>query len=135
MCALPWLLRPPPVRTRISQQPQEQQACSVHSSVATATKSECRRATCSKVRPILTRWQIVNMIYEHFHETGAYDAVQGLSDLFIIRSQKDDVQDFDVRWDQALLSASETPIEMVLEGLYKSKLQDSGQLQTVIGFV
>ena len=68
------------------------------------------------------------MIYEHFRATGAYDAVQGLSDLFNIRLQNDDVQDFDVRWDQALLSASETPTEMVLEGLYKSKLQDSVQL-------
>ena len=36
-----------------------------------------------------------------------------------------------MRWDQALLSASETPTEMVLEGLYNSKLQDSVQLQTV----
>ena len=68
------------------------------------------------------------MIYEHFRATGAYDAVQGLSDLFNIRLQNDDVQDFDVRWDQALLSASETPTEMLLEGLYKSKLQDSVQL-------
>ena len=40
--------------------------------------------------------------------------------------------DFDVRWDQALLSASEIPTDMVLEGLYKSKMQDSVQLQTVL---
>ena len=74
---------------------------------------------------------LICLIYEHFRATGAYDAVQGLSDLFNIRLQNDNVQDFDVRWDQALLSASETPTEMVLEGLYKSKLQDSVQLQTV----
>ena len=43
-------------------------------------------------------------------------------------------KDFDVRWDQALLSATETPSEMVLEGLYKSKLQDSVQLQNVLAF-
>ena len=55
-----------------------------------------------------------------------------MSDLFNIRLQNDDVQDFDVRWDQAIISASETPIEMVLEGLYKSKLQDSVQRQTVL---
>ena len=72
------------------------------------------------------------MIYEHVRATGAHDAVQGLSDLFNIRLQNDDVQDFDVRWDQALLSASETPAEMVLEWFYKSKLQDSVQLQTVL---
>ena len=48
-----------------------------------------------------------------------------------MRLQKDNVQDFDVRWDQALLSTSEIR-ETVLEGgLYKSKLQDSVQLHTV----
>ena len=76
--------------------------------------------------------QIAYMIYEHFRATGASEAVQGLSDLFNIRFQNDDVQDFDVRCDQALLSASEIPTEMILEGLCKSKLQDSVQLQTVL---
>ena len=33
------------------------------------------------------------------------------------------VQDFDTRRDQGLLAASEIPTEMVLEGSYKSKLQ------------
>ena len=80
-------------------------------------KSKCRRAT---------------LIYEHFRATGASEAVQGLSDLFNIRLQNDDVEDFDTRWDQALLAASETPTEMVLEGSYKSKLQDCGQVLTVL---
>ena len=75
--------------------------------------------------------QIAHMIYEHFRATGAYEAVQGPSDLFNMRSQNDDVQDFDTRWDQALL-ACEMRTEMVLEGLYKSKLQDSVQLLTVL---
>ena len=43
--------------------------------------------------------QIAHMIYEHFRATGAYEAVQGPSDLFDIRLQSDDVQDFHVRWD------------------------------------
>ena len=76
--------------------------------------------------------QIAYMIYEHFRATGACEAVQGLSDLFSKRLQNDDVQDFDVRWDQALLSASDMPSDVILEGLYKSKLQDSVQLQTVL---
>ena len=71
--------------------------------------------------------QIEHMIYEHFRATGAYEVVQGLSDLFNIRWNDDDVQDFDPKWDQALLSASEIPTEMLVEGLYKSKLQDSVQ--------
>ena len=72
------------------------------------------------------------MIYDHFRATRAGAAVQGLSDLFRKRLQNDDVQDFGVRWNQALLSASDMPSDMILEGLYKSKLQNSVQLQTVV---
>ena len=61
---------------------------------------------------------IAHMICEHFRATGASEPVQGLSDLFSIRLQNDDVQDFDVRWDQALLSASDMPSDVILEGLY-----------------
>ena len=43
--------------------------------------------------------------------TGADDAAQGLSDPFNIRMHEDDIQDFDTRWDQALLTASEIPTE------------------------
>ena len=75
------------------------------------------------------------MIHERFRETGAYEAVQGHSDLFNIRFWNDDVQDFDVRWDHAPLSVSEMPSDMILEGLYKSKLEISAQLQTVMAFV
>ena len=72
------------------------------------------------------------MIYEYFRAAGAHEAVQGLSDLLSIRLQDDDVQDFDTRWEQALLAASEIPTVTVLEGLHMSKLQDSVQLHTVL---
>ena len=39
--------------------------------------------------------QIAHMIHEHFRATGAYEAVQGPSDLINRRLQNDDVQDFD----------------------------------------
>ena len=57
------------------------------------------------------------------------------STLFAVSLQNDDFQDFDVRWDHALLSVSEIPSDMILEGLYKSKLEDSVQLQIVMAFV
>ena len=41
-----------------------------------------------------------------------------------LRFVHDDVQAFDVRWDQALLSASDIPFDVILEGLHKSKKQD-----------
>ena len=74
--------------------------------------------------------QIAHRIFEHFRTIGAFEAVQGVSDQFRKRSQDDDVQDFDTRWDQALSAASETPTETVVEGLYKSKLKDSVRRQT-----
>ena len=77
--------------------------------------------------------QIAYMIYEYFRATGAYEVVQGLSNLFAVSLQNNDVQDFDVRWDHALLSVSKKkPSNMILVGLYKSKLENSGQLQTVM---
>ena len=46
--------------------------------------------------------------------------------------QNDDVQDFDLRWDHALIAVSEMPSDAILEGLCKSKLQNSVQLQSVM---
>ena len=66
--------------------------------------------------------QVAYMIYKHFRATRAHEAVQGLSDLFNARLQKDDVQDFDVRWDQALLAPSEIPTEMVPGRLKQVKI-------------
>ena len=71
------------------------------------------------------------MIYEYFRATGACKTVQGLADLVSMTVRNDDVQDFDVRWDHALLSVSEMPSDPILEG-YKSKLQNSAQLRTVM---
>ena len=66
--------------------------------------------------------QIAYMIYEYFRATGAYATLQGLADVVSTTLQNDDVQDFDVRWDHALLSVSEMPSDPILEGLCKSKL-------------
>ena len=76
--------------------------------------------------------QIAYMICEYSRATRAYEAVPGLSDLFTISLQSDDVQDFAVGWDHALLSVSEMPSDALLEGLYKSRLQTSAQLRTVL---
>ena len=45
--------------------------------------------------------QIAYMIYKHFRATGAHEAALGRSDLFVVSSQGDDIQDLDARWDQA----------------------------------
>ena len=66
--------------------------------------------------------QIAYMIWDHFRATRAYDAAQDLSDLFNVFLDGDDIQDFDTRWDQPLLSSSGIPKENLLEGLYKLKM-------------
>ena len=50
--------------------------------------------------------QILYIIYEHFQVTGAHDAVLDLTDLVSV-SLQGDIQGFDTRWYQALLSTSE----------------------------
>ena len=72
------------------------------------------------------------MVYDNFQATRAYDAAQGLSDLFSICLQNDDVQDCFKRWDHILLGTSEIPQENVLQSLYKMKLPGSEHLQTVL---
>ena len=75
------------------------------------------------------------MIYDHFRATSAHDAALDLSDLFNVSLQGDDIQDFYTNWDQALFSASEVPAENVLDNLYKMKIRDCVQLQTVLADV
>ena len=43
-----------------------------------------------------------------------------------------DIQDFDLRWERALLLTSDPSSDKVLEGLYVSKVLDSSQAQTIM---
>ena len=61
--------------------------------------------------------QIACLIYEYFRPTGFYDEISGLSGLFIIKLENDDIRDFDLRWEQALLLTSDPPSDKVLDGL------------------
>ena len=76
--------------------------------------------------------QIAYLIYEYFRPTGSFDEIQGLSRLFSIKLENDDIQDFDLCWEQALLLTSDPPSDKVLESLYVSKLQDSSQAQKIM---
>ena len=49
--------------------------------------------------------------------------------MFSIKLENDDIQDFDLSWEQALLLTRDPPSGKVLESLYVSKLQDSSQAQ------
>ena len=57
----------------------------------------------------LTRREISYLIYEYFRPAGSFE-IQGLSGLFSIELGNDDIQDFDLRWEQALLLTSDLSI-------------------------
>ena len=84
-----------------------------------------------KYNRFLRRRQIAYLIYEYFRPTKSCDEIQGLSGLFTIKLENDDIQDFDLRWEQALLLTSEPPSDKVSEELHVSKLQDSSQAQSI----
>ena len=75
--------------------------------------------------------QIAYMISDHIRSTGAYEAVQGLSD-FQHTLTKWRRPRFRCTIRPCSVISSETLAEMFLEGLFKWKLQDSVQLQTVL---
>ena len=75
--------------------------------------------------------QIAYLIYEYFRVTGANDSVENYADLFTI-VRNDDIQEFDSKWDEILLSVTKIPSNDILEGLYKLRLRGSEQLKTVL---
>ena len=78
------------------------------------------------------RRQIAFMIYDYFRVTGAHDTVSDYADLFTVILHDDNVQEFDTRRDEVLLSMSKSPSDDILERLYKLRRRESDQLKTVL---
>ena len=57
--------------------------------------------------------------HEHSRVTGANDSVENYADLFTFSLQNDDIQEFDSKWDEILLSMTQFPTDEILESLYK----------------
>ena len=60
--------------------------------------------------------QIAYLIYEYFWVTGANDSVENYADLFTVALRNDDIQEFDSKWDEILLSMTKIPPDDILEG-------------------
>ena len=65
--------------------------------------------------------QIAHMVYEYFQVTGANDSIENDADLFTVVLRDDDIQEFDSKWDENLLSMTQIPSDDILESLYKLK--------------
>ena len=61
--------------------------------------------------------QIACMFCDNFPVAGAHDTVLDNADLFTVILRNDDVQEFDTRWDEILLSMTKIPPDDVMESL------------------
>ena len=78
--------------------------------------------------------QIAYLIYECFRVTGANDSVENYADLFTVVLRNDDIQEFDSKSDEILLSMTKIPSDEILEGLYKLRIRVL-EIQDRIGIV
>ena len=69
----------------------------------------------------LRRRQIAYLIYEYFRVTGANDSVENYADLLTVVLRNDDIQEFDAKWDEILLSMTQIPSDDILEKLVQIK--------------
>ena len=72
------------------------------------------------------------MINDYFRVIGAHDTVLDYADLFSVTLRNDNVQEFDTRWDDALLSMTKIPSDDILESLYTLGMRESEQSKTVL---
>ena len=62
--------------------------------------------------------QIAYLIHDYFWVSGANDSVENYADLFTGVLRNGDIQEFDSKWDEILLSMPNPPDD-ILDGLYK----------------
>ena len=63
-----------------------------------------RNRKAQKENRFLRGRQIAFMIHDYFRVTDAHDTVLDYADLFSVAVQDDNIQEFDTRWDEVLLS-------------------------------
>ena len=86
-----------------------------------------------KKRTVLFRGrQSANLINEYFRVTGVNDSVENYADLFAIVLRNDDNLEFDSKWDEILLSMTQSPSDDILERLYKVRIREYEKLKTVL---
>ena len=79
--------------------------------------------------------QVAFMIYDYSRAIGAHDTVLDYAFFFFVTLHDDNIQEFDTRWDEVLLSMTKIPSDDILESLYKLRIRESAQLKNRIGIV
>ena len=68
-----------------------------------------------------------------FHKrSGANDSVENYADLFTFVLRNDDIQEFDSKWHEILLSMTQIPSDDILESLYELRIRESEKFKTVL---
>ena len=75
--------------------------------------------------------KIAYLIYDYFRVTGVNESVLDYADLFTVALRNDDIQEFDTRWDEILLSMEQFQLDDILESLYKLRIRESDKLKTL----
>ena len=84
------------------------------SKILTSRRRSASRNRKSRKRTVfLRRRQIAFMINDYFRVNGAHDTVVDYADLFTFTLRDDNVQEFDTRWDEVLLSLSKIPSDVI----------------------
>ena len=76
--------------------------------------------------------QIACLIHGYSRVTGANDSDEKYADLFTVALRNDNIQEFDSKWDEILLSMTQIPSDDILENLYKLRIRESEKLKTVL---
>ena len=76
--------------------------------------------------------QIAFMIYDSFRVTGAHDTVLDYADLLSVTLHDYNIQEFDTRWDEVLLSMSKFHPMISWKVCTKLRIRESAQLKTVL---
>ena len=75
--------------------------------------------------------QIAYLICDYFRVTNVNDSVLDHADLGSIVLRNDNIQEFDTRWDEILLSMEQFPPEDILESLSKLRIRVSEKLRRI----
>ena len=72
------------------------------------------------------------MIHDHFRVTDDHDTVLDYADLFSVSRHDDNIQEFDTRWDEVLLTMTKNPSDDILESLYKLRIRSDMEIHQKI---
>ena len=76
--------------------------------------------------------RLLHIVYDYLKINGTREALLDFNDLLSDQLKNDNVQGFDTKWDEVLLSMTEVPDEDTLEKVYKKQVHHSEDLKPLM---